>query len=210
MASEIEICNIALSHIGGFPIQSFEEDLKEAQECKRLYAQTRDEVLEAHDWDFARKHLALALLADTYTGWTYAYGYPTDCLIARYIETGSGTAGATAYDVYSQDYVSVNKIRYEVIINAALDQRVILTNQESAELVYTARVEIPDLFSTLFRKVLAQKLAYYLANPVRGDATIQKDMLQQYLLVINEARASNANQSHVPPNDRGSILSSRD
>ena len=90
MASEIDICNLALSHVGGRPIESFTEGTKEAIECGRFYAFDRDAVLEDHNWNFARKRLDLALTSDEVSGWTYSYAWPTDCLAPRRIYNPKG------------------------------------------------------------------------------------------------------------------------
>lgn len=54
MASEIEICNIALSRIGNSrSINSMTEASKEANQCSLHYEQCRDAVLSDFPWNFA-------------------------------------------------------------------------------------------------------------------------------------------------------------
>ena len=53
MASEIEICNRALQHLGQARINSLDEPVRSARECKFSYPIARDALLEAHSWNFA-------------------------------------------------------------------------------------------------------------------------------------------------------------
>lgn len=55
----IQICNIALSLIGAGSISTLSDTTPQAIECNKFYELDRDIVLADHDWDFARKRLAL-------------------------------------------------------------------------------------------------------------------------------------------------------
>jgi len=81
MADETSIANLALAKLGISPIMALTDDSKQAQFANRFYAQTRDEVLSSHRWNFAMRRDTLNRLA---TGpdfeWAFAYQLPTDCL----------------------------------------------------------------------------------------------------------------------------------
>lgn len=207
MSSVIQICNLALSHIGAYRIQSFEENTKEARECRSLYDTARDAVLADHDWGFARKRINLALSAEAYTGWTYTYEYPTDCLVARRIELNTGTSTVCDDDEYS--CTQIEKVEYEVAVNADLNGRVILTNQENAELVYTAKVQDTNLFDPLFIDSFSWRMAADLAQPIKGKLALQNQMLQQYLYLISRAKSSNASEDHKKTKEINSFVGAR-
>ena len=55
------IGNLALSHMGDSRINDFEDQTKEAREVRLWYDVSREETLEAHNWNFARKRKTLTL-----------------------------------------------------------------------------------------------------------------------------------------------------
>jgi hypothetical protein len=73
-----------------------EDGSRPAQVLLRAYQQCLMQLLRGANWDFARRTAPLELLADA-TGntpnvgtivpvpWTYSYGYPVDCVKARFI-----------------------------------------------------------------------------------------------------------------------------
>lgn len=185
MASEVEICNLALSHLGIGAIQSFDEDTKRAGECRLVYDTTRDSVLGDHAWGFAKKRLVLAETDDEYTGWDYAYAYPSDCI--------------TAHEIYNTAGTAASRIAFEISNNAELTQRVILTNEAAAELIYTARVEITQLFGALFIEALAYAIAAKLAQPLKADKVLTAEMDKRYAFKVNRAKAISANEHYEAP-----------
>lgn len=197
MASEVTICNLALSHIGANPIASLSDSLREARECKILFDSTRDSVLRDHKWSFATKRLTLALLSDTYTGWTYAYSYPTDCLVAHEI-----------YNEYS-NYSRTSKIEFEIASSSSLTSKIILTDKENAELIYTAKITDCNMFDSLFIAALAYKLAMELAIPLKGNGQLTQAMYQLYVITINQAKTISANETYCKPDESNTFVSVR-
>src|SRR5688572_11149621 len=91
MASETEIANLALSHLGvGKEIANLEtERSQEAVACRRFYDTARDATLRDFSWPFATKIAVLGLIeADPNDEWDYSYRYPSDCLQLRRILSG--------------------------------------------------------------------------------------------------------------------------
>lgn len=80
-------------------------------------------------------------------------------------------------------------------------QTVILTNQQQASLVYTARIDDPNLWDPLFRQAIVQMLGAKLALPI----WVKKDMkmavaMQQACVVkakaaLDQARVADGNES---------------
>ena len=194
MASVIDICNLALSHIGKFPINSLEDKTKEAQECRLLYPRARESTLRDHDWNFATKRLTMALIDQEYPGWKYVYQYPTDCIRAMKI-----------YNPASR----VDEIEYEIGVNNTLSGRVILTDYPNAVLIYVASVTDPNVFDAMFTDALSYRLAADLALPLRGEAQIQSSMVQNYMMIMGRTRAQNSNEKFHEPTDDSSFLGAR-
>ena len=74
-ASIISICNLALSHCGGFSIGALDEQSVEARLCSRHYEVCRDEVLRIFRWPSPRIKAARPG-ADVISNWEYVYAYP--------------------------------------------------------------------------------------------------------------------------------------
>lgn len=157
LLSEAQLCNVALLRIGERQlIDDLDEDTAPAKACKALYAHARDEVLEAAWWNWATRRAVLALLdGETRTGWGYVYALPDDCLAARSIYTGTRSPSARQRIPFSMEMGATG--------------RVLLTDMEDAELVYTARVTTVALFPTSFADAVAWRLAVdlVLAIPVK-------------------------------------------
>ena len=64
MASEVSICNQAISWLGGKSIISLDDGTTEANLCKANYDHLRDVVLEAKAWTFAIKRVQFAKLSE--------------------------------------------------------------------------------------------------------------------------------------------------
>ena len=65
MASEVDICNLALGHLGdNATVSSISppEGSAQAEHCARFYPLARDALLEMGYWNFAMRRVALAQL----------------------------------------------------------------------------------------------------------------------------------------------------
>ena len=60
MATEIEICNLALIEIGDDTITSLTDESKRARQCNLAYPIIRDMTLRDGHWNFAIKRASLA------------------------------------------------------------------------------------------------------------------------------------------------------
>lgn len=186
MASEIDICNLALAHLGDdATVASLDppEGSAQAEHCARFYPIARDTLLELHDWKFATRRKRLALLdAESWT-WQFAYSEPADALkLLAVLPPGAASDAQTqTYEPESGDN------------GAAL----ILTNTEDATLRYIAHVTDPTKFSPLFTTALSWHLASMLAGPIlKGDvgAAESKRCAAMMQAFLSKATASDANQ----------------
>lgn len=188
MPAPVDIWNIALSNIGArSDIQDPAEQSNEAFHCRLHYAQTRDEVLERHDWGFARARSTLSLIAtDTTVLLPYSYGLPSDFLALRALN-----------DTYVYPWMPREQLpRYEIggELDGSDERRVFRSDQSAASLVYTRRVESPAMFPPSFVTVLGWALAARLAMPVARKPELVKEMAVQARDALSEAKAIDANQ----------------
>ena len=160
MASEIEICNLALSHLGdSATVASIDppEGSAQAEHCAIFYPVARDALLEMHNWKFATRRATLALLTADSWSWSYAYAKPANAMkLLAVLPAGAGSdADGEEYEMESADDGA----------------QLILTNTALASARYIAFVADTTTFSPLFTLALSYQLASMLAGPIiKGDA----------------------------------------
>jgi hypothetical protein len=222
MASETDICNLALGHLGDAAnLQSISppDGSAQADHCARFYPIARDALLEMHDWAFATKRVSLALLTVKCSEWLYAYAAPADMLnpLAVMDPTAPDDTSAGIQTGYFNMNYSVPVPQFERGIytpqpftqEAAPDgTTVIWTNQCNAVLRYLARVTDTSKFETLFITSLSWYLASMLAGPVlKGDSGVKAagTCLKMLEIELGRATTSDANQKRSTSRDRHAV-----
>lgn len=182
VASVVALCNLALSRIGiGQGITSLEDSTREAQACALHYAHLRDSLLAMCDWPFARKRAALALLSETErSGWDYAYSLPLDCLVPRRVWSG---------EIAQRRLRPDQRVPFGLEADDSGSGRILLTDEQGAKLLYTARVEDPLLFHPLFTEALVWWLAAELALALKAKDALELRARQRYELALSRAQA---------------------
>lgn len=216
MATEVGICNLALSHIGDdATVSSIDppEGSVQAAHCATFYPIARDSLLEMHSWGFATKRVQLAMLGNGWPEWTYAYSQPNDALniIAilppdatdDYSETiNSAPMSAGGYYVPQAFSCEVNEDGAAVI----------LTDQANAVLRYTSTITDVSKFSPLFTVTLSWYLASMVVGPIlKGEAGAAESkrcmaIMQQFLA---KAMQSDSSQRRVNPQHNVGWMSGR-
>jgi hypothetical protein len=194
MASVVDICNLALAHIGDAAAVSAispSDGSAQADHCARFYPISRDSLLELFDWDFARRRVSLAEVATAPpASWAYAYAFPSSCARVLAIQYDGATD-----DTASEDYIT------ETLADGS---RVIYTNCESAVCRYTKLISDPAKFTPLFVTTLSFVLGSYLAGPVAKDRGLGEALYKRALAELGKASTSSANAQqskpvHTPP-----------
>ena len=159
-ADETAICNLALGMLGQGTIMSLSDESQAARFCKRFYAQTRDEVLQGHAWNFAMRRVVLSRLVDGGEGtWAHAYQLPVNCL--RVLEL-NGSDEFTRAELFE------------------IEGRTLRTDEESAEIRYLSKAVEASAYAPLFVEALAVKLAMRLAQPLTGSRSQAGELLTEY------------------------------
>lgn len=226
MASVVEICNLALAHLGDdATIASISppEGSAQAEHCARFYPIARDSLLQAHNWSFASRRALLASVTNPYTMWQYAYACPADMMTAVAVlpPEAENDYSLRAYPADSNGWGWTNPpmtaagvyVPQEYQIETtSTGAKVIYTNQENALLRYQAFVVDSTLFDPLFTMALSWQLASFLAGPVvKGAEGFQQGQrcLQMLAVYLTQARAADANQRNVKPGHITSWISGR-
>ncbi|WP_288080813.1 hypothetical protein [Pseudomonas sp.] len=207
MASEVDICNLALAHLGDTATVSSinpPEGSAQAEHCARFYPIARDSLLEMHTWGFATTRVTLASIGSSWPEWKYCYAAPSDMLNALGILDPYASDDYAAGNNYGFTQTGVPLIGSGTYTPQPFAMEslpdgtpVIYTNQDGAVLRYTRTVTDTTLFSPLFIDALGWSLASYLAGPlIKGDAGAAeaKRCYAAFQLAFGKAAVSDANQ----------------
>ncbi len=173
MATSIDICNMALHHLGTTKlITAFSDATEEARACGLFYDPARKHVLASFPWNFACKFATLALVSggDPH-GYTYAYQLPSDNITVRKIFNESYQLGPIDFKVVGQE---------------------LWTNQEDVVIEYTYDLTVENLFDAAFITALSHKLAADLAMPLSKKRVLAESQLTAYFGYLSIAGAVNA------------------
>lgn len=192
MASDTDICRLALGHIADAArVNSIEppDASVQAQHCSRFYPIARDECLDAYPWPFAKRvsTLAQSLLTLPDGEWLFVYTVPDD-----YIRALKVVPPGAAMDWPGEDFQTRSD-------EDGLDT-IILTNVENAKLHYIYREEQTGRYSPMFVSALSYLLGSYLAGPIvkgRIGVQLKQALYQAFTQTIQMAatRALGAQQN---------------
>ncbi len=187
-SSKVDIWNLALMEIGHTQrIANPDEGSLESDVCALIYDHCVDFVLEDFPWRFAKKRLALAILAGTPpAAWGFQYAIPSDCLRIR------AFANPLSRTVLPKD-----KVPFERATDGITP--LIYTDLEDAELIYTCRITDTTQFDSSFTTALVYYLGSKLAVPLRGAQAgipVSNDMLGKYVQQVRLAAAKSLSEGH--------------
>lgn len=218
--SDVDICNLALSHIGDTAnISSLSETSTQAQLCSRFYPIARKATLEVALWGFSTTRAKLAPLvtnptelgSDGAATWQYAYALPSAVLNAIAVISAEALSdyemrwGACAWPPYPDGYGPVLGSPLYMPQPFALEiqadgTQIVLTNVSDAVLRYTIDVTDTTKYDALFTLALSHMLASMLAGPIikgQEGAAESKSQLALFNTFKGMASASDANQRKI-------------
>lgn len=201
MASNTEIANIALSHLGvGKEIANLEtEKSQEAAACRRYFETARDATLRDFPWPFATKLAALALVtADPNDEWDFSYQVPTDCLKFRRILSGTRNDSRQTRVPYRLAYGDAGEV--------------IFTDFENAEGEYTVRIDDPSRYPPDFIIAFSFRLASYVAPRITGGDpfNVGERALKLYAFEISRASSTAINEEQVEEDPESELIRGRE
>nr|DAH92089.1 MAG TPA: tail tubular protein [Bacteriophage sp.] len=177
MVSKIDICNLALAHLGQEPISSLTQEDERARRLNLFYEPVKAEVLRTHNWAFATVQEPLIRLEDPSAApYPYLYQYPVEALFVRQI-TDSAYPG--------------KKYPFREVFRRRLNQRAVETPAPQAVAEYTRHVKDETQLDPAFVKAFALALASDLALALTGDNALAKLLFNRYAASLDEARRSN-------------------
>ncbi len=221
MTTSVDIANRALAAIAArSTIGSIElEQSVEAKQVRLLYAPTRDALLRAAHWDFAKRTAYLSLLksapgtpenptsAATWDPttmpappWFYEYAYPSDCVLMRYVTAAPSLTGdfnPFPVSMPGSPFTGAGAAPFRRTVGydgGGNPIGVVLTNARGAVGGYTARIEVEDLWDPSFQEAMVAALASRLALAMTGNVELSRTQAQIAFQQLKIAQTSNANE----------------
>lgn len=184
MPTPVEICNLALSHIGvGKEIATLTEDSQEARACNRYFNIALEAVLRDFPHPFANTFATAQLVAeDPNDEWGYSYRYPSGCVKLLRILSGIRNDNRQS------------RVPYKIGRDSA--GRLIYTDKQNAELEYIELVTDTTKFPADAAMALSFRLASYVAPRLTaGDPFKMGDRaIRYYIGEVSLAKANAVNE----------------
>lgn len=153
----------------------------EAIQANLAFTAIRDWCLGAANWNFARRTAKINILkqiappptvpwssTSVSPPWLYEYALPADTLKVQYLTNSAVNTGLTSFVGEPKRFV----VAVDVV--AAVEQRVILTNEASAVIIYTAQITDPTEWPWFFERFMVSALAWTLNATLDGDREFTK------------------------------------
>ncbi len=171
MASEVDIINSSLNMVGASNIISRGEDSKSARITNQRYDYVRDSVLRAHPWNCAVTRRILTSDTDT-PAFQYEnqFTLPTDPYCLR---------------VLGLDYLD---------IDFQVEGRKIVSDEDTINLRYIARVTDPNEYDQLLIEAIAARLAADTSFALVQSTSLTNSMFALYESKLSEARFVDATE----------------
>jgi hypothetical protein len=204
-----------LAEIGSRTVVDAVADTSPAgRQCALWYPRMRQQVLRTAPWGFARRTVTLTesgTLEEETSPYPYLfkYVYPTDCMKFRYVlPPPTPPAGEDAPDVStglafpwcgpSREWRYL--VSYDVPGGEDPPAKVLVSNLQDALGVYTADVEDPDVWDSLFSNALVMALASKFVMALSGNVGLKQSYEAMAMAAITQARAVDGNEA-IPSND---------
>lgn len=177
MATDLSICNTAITLVGADQIQAFDDESREAELCSAIYAGTKDALLTSMPWSFT---LEQALLAKT--------------------------ANTPLFDYQYEFQLPSNSVRVITVDNLVKDYRIhqdkIFANTSELKILHQI-IPVESKFPPYFTRALELKMAELLAAALIMDENMSSMFEAKFVTQIRQARSIDSQSS---PN-RGPRLS---
>lgn len=171
MASNIEICNLALSYLGQGPITNLMSPQNATEQlCELHFDPCRDAVLEAHDWTFAISRLVLTTPDLTPPEWGFAYRFQLPTNLLRVIWAGR-QQDENVYDTFDW----------------RVENDYLVTDANPVWIRYVQVVEDSSKFSPLFVQALACRLAMEMCVSITENVALYGRLVEMFGAKLQEA-----------------------
>lgn len=172
-SSKVAVCNMALSELGEKSITSLSDATDRARLCNQLFNDVVRLVLREHDWNCARKRVALSMLEEA-PEYEFAHQYE---LPADWIRTVSTNLDTPGDDWFGYKWVE--------------EDGKILTDAETLKIKYIYFLDNPVKWDSQLTDCVSAQLSYRLTYGITGKSGYKQAMKQLYDERLSTAKGVN-------------------
>ena len=118
-----------------------------------------------HVWNCALERKLLTNIGEPIFGWNYIYQLPAD-------------------------YIRV--VEVEPVSKYMVEKKNLLSNEKTLQLLYVAIPTDINNLDPLLAEAVAMKLAWEIAETLTSKAGLKQEMMQKYIIALQEARSANS------------------
>lgn len=221
MSDQLNIANRSLLAVGArTQISSLNpsDGSEEGNAVSTLWQSTFEQLARAAQWGCLRKQQTLSLLQAAQgtpenptggslpvppTPWLYTYVYPTDCLAVRYVvpsfpaNEGGSTPPTTINNAAGTWLPTGGQIPFTIGVEYTVNNspyKVIYSNQDQAQIVYTVSEANPIIWDSLFEQAMVATLGAFLVPALSLNFPLMQIQIKNAEACIAIARASDGNE----------------
>jgi len=212
MPNQTDLLNFALGKCGVARINAIDDGSTNANHCLTIYPGILDSALRNHHWNFATGRATLALLTDApLFEYAYAYALPSDFIKLQRYYDAVNDLNSLIWDFNNWPLAWQNVFRIETYVPigappGAPPVKILVSNGTNAQIVYTRRIENPDLWDGEFYQYIACWLASDLALAISKDAQKSDILLKQSVFHLGQAVALDGQEQSIEPFESNSLL----
>jgi hypothetical protein len=197
VSADVDIVNLGLVRLRQKQLlAALDTTTATGRSALRVYANSRDLLLESYAWGFATSIEQLAVIGgDPPPGWAYGYTIPNECLYVRVVcdENGARYYARNPYAYYDQALTSAPyAVPYQILRVGG--EPVIVTDMSLAYAVCTMQVDNPEHFTASFSDALSWAVAADLGPSLGADDRIVDNAQKWAVATAAYAKAQSGNQ----------------
>ena len=194
MSSDTDIANVAMRLLKANRITSLTDGSNNANAANDVFTEVRDDLLRAHNWNFAQKWAKLAKLTEVPVfEFDNAFALPSDWM--RTVTVHGNDAGVGAAPLYREGEID--------------DQGVILSSADEMWMRYIYKLTDPNRMAADFRTAFAYALALALPGVSNLAAAREERLEKRAETRLRRAKHSDAVGSVPERRPVGSWVTSR-
>lgn len=183
---------MAVANLGDDTVADASSNRKSLNLARIHYDTALAAVLRDHAWGFANRFADAARLAGTPPAHGHAYAYPPDCAMVLGLRSAGKSVG------------------FDIGRSPDGKRRAILSDFGPPIVVeYTSTNVSPDEYDAKFTTALAWRITAAIALGATNSGELHQSAMQTYMVLIEDAKLSDAREGLPPGFPEGAILASR-
>ena len=213
MVAKIDILNLALQNLGAEQAKDPNELSQEAEIVNFRYDPIRRQILEVHPWNFALKRASLANTGVTPV-FQYANQYRLPSDLIRIVATKEqldikvfGNPDFNGYQIIS------NASSFQEADNYSIENdgtgMVLLSDDDSKDILYVFDQQDPQQFSDTFVEVLAAGLSAAVAYKITNSNSVMQRENERFRVLLDDALSTDSQQGTTQRIEVSAFLNAR-